>query len=87
MGMNQKQIVEGCTLEIDSNRGVLYLHDKNGCTILRMSGLPKPVADIYAEGEKIPDHILDVAITPGYGWNYQVQFSWFGNLLDRLRAI
>lgn len=32
-------VVPGCTLEIDADRGVAYVHTSQGITFLRVSGL------------------------------------------------
>ena len=31
------------TLEIDYNRGVIYFHNNQGVTVLRICSLPKPI--------------------------------------------
>ena len=32
-------------LEIDSRRGVIYFHNSNGSTLLRICGLPTPITN------------------------------------------
>ena len=31
-------------LEVDKKRGVIYFHDKNGITRMRIQGLPAPIS-------------------------------------------
>ena len=52
-----------CELEIDTERGVIYAHNKDtGQTILRICSLPKPI--------KFPTGNSMLDITFGYGVNW-----------------
>ena len=44
-------------LEIDSDRGVIYFHNNNGCTLLRICGLPTPIPSG-------PKSLLDITSRP-----------------------
>lgn len=46
-------------IEIDSNRGMLYIHDKNyGCSVVRICGLKRE----RQKGEKLSDSV-DITFT------------------------
>lgn len=36
-------IIENCTLQIDSDRGIIWVHSPDGYTVLRLCSLPTPV--------------------------------------------
>lgn len=38
--------IDGCQLEIDGDRGVIYVHGPDGTTKLRISGLPAVPSDV-----------------------------------------
>jgi hypothetical protein len=40
-------IIDGCRLEIDEPRGVIYVHGADGTTLLRISGLPPIPEDAH----------------------------------------
>jgi len=52
-----KRVIEGCQLEIDAERGVIYVHSPLGYTVLRICGL-KGCPDLLMQDQ------LDVSITP-----------------------
>lgn len=55
----------GGTLEIDEKRGVIYFHDANGLTVLRVCRLPNPIPDPY---ENNGDTLLDITHMVGASW-------------------
>jgi hypothetical protein len=79
-----RQTIDGCQLEIDGERGVLYVHGPNGVTLLRLGGLPRPVPEVVQDIDmrirQSQTVMLDVNITPsGHGNPYpKVLFSWQG---------
>lgn len=56
-------VVENCQLEVDTDRGVIYVHSPEGYTALRVcgvkSGMPKPsplrMADITLKFQSVAD--------------------------------
>jgi len=58
--------IDNCQLEIDSDRGVLYVHGPEGFTLLRMCGLLTPVPD-PSSGD-----MLDITLKG------RLTFSWHG---------
>lgn len=57
------QVIKNCEVEWDEVRGVLYVHNKaTGCTILRVSNLPK---DRYVPNLAVNGSI-DVRVESGY---------------------
>lgn len=62
MAINQK--FDGCQLEIDNQRGVIYVHGQNGQTLLRICRLPKPVPEISGDRS-----LLDITHMYGCNWD------------------
>lgn len=58
-------ILRGGTLEIDEQRGVIYFHDADGTTVLRICRLPKPIPDPYNNNG---DTLLDITHMIGASW-------------------
>lgn len=58
-------LLRGGTLEIDESRGVIYFHDADGVTVLRICRLPKPIPDPYDNGG---DTLLDITHMVGASW-------------------
>lgn len=58
-------ILKGGTLEIDERRGVIYFHDADGITVLRICHLPKPIPDPY---DNNGDNLLDITHMIGASW-------------------
>lgn len=59
-------------LEIDQARGVIYFHDKNGVTLLRVCRLPTPIP----QPGKFESHMLDITHMHGASWHegyYEIQ--------------
>lgn len=59
--------IPNCVLELDDDRGVLYVHHPNGFTVLRICGLPHPFP------EPSPSIMLDITLKFG-----KPRFSWEG---------
>jgi hypothetical protein len=59
-------ILKGGTLEIDEARGVIYFHDADGVTVLRICHLPKPIPDPYDRPDG--DTLLDITFGIGTSW-------------------
>lgn len=57
--------IEG-VLEIDNHRGVIYFHSKNGITVLRMEGLPRPIPNVT--GTLKDKRMLDISHMRGTDW-------------------
>lgn len=57
--------IENCTLEIDSFRGVIYVHSPEGFTTLRICGCPTPIP------KPTPTAMLDITLELG-----RKLFSW-----------
>lgn len=64
---------ENCTMEVDSARGVIYIHSgTSGWSLLRLSNLPVPIPD--PEAMPRPHGLLDI--------NFSLpRVSWTGGLL------
>lgn len=58
-------ILRGGTLEIDEARGVIYFHDAEGVTVLRICRLPNPIPDPYNNNG---DTLLDITHMTGASW-------------------
>lgn len=58
--MREPSVVKGCTLEVDHERGVLYIHDSRGMTLLRICSLPTPIPP--------PSEQLDITHMFGASW-------------------
>jgi len=58
-------LLKGGTLEIDENRGVIYYHDAEGVTVLRICRLPRPIPDPY---DNNGDTLLDITFGVGTSW-------------------
>ena len=57
-----------CQMEIDTERGVIYIHSKeSGITLLRIGGLPSPIPALDADGSSFT---LDVVYPNGCNWEY-----------------
>jgi len=50
------------TLEIDDNRGVIWVHSPRGYTLLRICGLPQNLAEQMKEAMKSPDGAVDITV-------------------------
>jgi hypothetical protein len=48
--MAKTKTIYNCTMEIDQDRGVIYVHHSSGRTILRICRIPKPVRDPMVSG-------------------------------------
>lgn len=57
--------IENCTLEIDQERGVIYVHHPLGFTALRVCGLPTPVP--YPDFRQMLDVTLKFS-RPYFSW-------------------
>ena len=57
-------IIEGCTLEVDHERGVIYIHGQLGTTLLRICRLPTPIPDVPVG----TGGLLDVTHMHGASW-------------------
>jgi len=64
--LDRRVQLDGCQLEIDPRRGVLYVHSDKGVTVLRISGLPVPIPIPDGKGRDM----LDIS--------FKFQFSWRG---------
>lgn len=58
-------LLRGGTLEIDERRGVIYFHDADGVTVLRICRLPAPIPDPY---DNNGDTLLDITHMIGTSW-------------------
>lgn len=58
-------ILKGGILEIDERRGVIYFHDADGTTVLRICRLPKPIPDPY---DNNGGTLLDITHMVGASW-------------------
>jgi hypothetical protein len=58
-------IIEG-TLEIDRDRGVIYFHNKEGRTVLRICRLPK-----QQHYSSIGEYFIDITHMVGVSWTIQ----------------
>ncbi len=54
--------IEGCEIEYDSNRGVIYVHHPAGWSILRICGVPKDLS-FYDQKTGSP-RLTDICISP-----------------------
>ncbi len=64
--MSRTTIIRGCTLEIDTERGVIYVHGtkaEQGLTLLRICQLPTPITNPAKTG------MLDIAHGFGVSWS------------------
>ena len=53
-------IVDGCQIEIDRDRGVVYVHGPQGNTLLRICRLPLPIPN--------SEDLLDITHMHGVSW-------------------
>lgn len=53
--------VDGCQLEVDRSRGVVYVHSPEGRTLLRVCRIPPAVAD-----SEFIDVVFDRELAKGY---------------------
>ncbi len=62
--------IENCQLEIDTERGVLYVHSSEGTTLVRVCQIPVNVIDLVYDKENyywngMIDIVYDRAIAAG----------------------
>jgi hypothetical protein len=57
-------VIPGCTLEIQGQRGVIYVHGPQGVTMLRICGLPTPIPNPRAPNDPFP-RLLDISYKQG----------------------
>lgn len=58
-----------CQLEIDHERGVIYVHGPNGQTLLRISSLPKPIPKLFQViDDGTTNRMLDITHMHGCDW-------------------
>ena len=61
--------IRDCTLEIDSGRGVIYVHGPTGVTLVRIGHLPTPVPTPNIEGLTLNSiNTIDIAHMHGVNW-------------------
>jgi|1185.fasta_scaffold595168_1 hypothetical protein len=58
--------INGCQLEIDENRGVIYVHGPMGWTLLRICRLPTPIPDPQVDLTRA--RLLDITHMHGVDW-------------------
>jgi hypothetical protein len=57
-------------LEIDHERGVIYFNSYEGCCILRVCNLPRPIPQVGTD--PVPERMLDITHLIGQDWDGNV---------------
>ena len=63
---NGFEVVEGCEVEFDARRGVLYVHSPTGATLLRVGQIPSTETMLDEGG--LPTRMIDVTDRRGRIW-------------------
>lgn len=65
-------IIDNCQLEIDAERGVIYVHSPLGHTALRICGLATPIPDPSAYGQALDITLKFQDLSPHtFSWRAQ----------------
>ncbi len=64
--MAKSEIVDGCSVEFQRSRGVLYVHGPNGATLLRVSQIPTTETMLDKGG--MANQLIDVTDRHGRIW-------------------